>query len=370
MTEIYKRTYARVVRVANGVVEKDFLLALCVGILVILGGIYLGQKNNTVVPVNTFAAAHYSEEPNNKLSYLSNWDGPDYIYISVHGYQNNDLVNFFPLYPLLIRLGTDLTHSPLYSALLISWASFVGAIYFYLKVIKRLFKLKNNRDALQGALLFILFPTGVFLFATYTESLFALFALATIYFALDKRALTAALFTMLATATHVNGVCILLLGALILFEQKVKLRDIAAYIVIGSVGLLGYMLFLYRRFGRPLEFIVAQQKHGWLHYSAQGLSAELNLINLSILLLLIVTVLYWWKRRKSFAIYSLLYLCVPIIGGQFGGFNRYALMAFPLQFMLFERFRKSAIAYAIVLAVFGIFWAHYVFQYSGGYVGG
>ena len=135
----------------------------------------MGWYNNKVVLPNPAVSAHYTQEPTNPLSFMSNWDGPDYLPIAKSGYTAFDQSNFYPLYPLLIDLVHFVISSPLVSALLLSWFCFAGAIYFYLKIIKLIFNVADNEEALRGLLFFILFPTAVFFLATYTEALFAFF---------------------------------------------------------------------------------------------------------------------------------------------------------------------------------------------------
>jgi Gpi18-like mannosyltransferase len=356
-------------RTLSAIVRRDLLLAIVVVVITICLGVFLGHENNGVVPVNSLPIARYSLEPHNPLSFMANWDSLNYLAISQHGYVQ-DQTNFFPLYPIAIHIVSRIISSPLYSALLIAWAGFVGAVFFFLKIIKHLYKTKDNLEASKGVLLFVLYPAGVFLFAPYTEGMFAFFALGAVYFLLKKKYIPTALFTMLATATHITGLFLLALIGLMMIEEKTKFTKIIATLAVGSLGLIGYMIFLTVHFHKPLAFITSQENHGWLKASYSGLPAELSLINLLIIILLIISVFYWWNRRKSFSIYSLLFLLIPIVGGQLGGFNRYTLMAFPVQFMLYERFRGKALSYALVIAIFSILWAHYLFQYAGGYIGG
>jgi hypothetical protein len=58
------------------------------------------------------------------------------------------------------------------------------------------------------------------------------------------------------------------------------------------------------------------------------------------------------------------------VGGQFGGFERYCLMAFPVPLMLYSFFRQKTTAYSIIIAISAIFWTYFLFQFSGGYIGG
>ena len=56
----------------------------------------------------------------------------------------------------------------------------------------------------------------------------------------------------------------------------------------------------------------------------------------------IISAFYWWGRKKSLAIYSLLFVALPLAGGNFAGFSRYTLMAFPLQWMLAKNLKTRS----------------------------
>lgn len=145
-----------------------------------------------------------------------------------------------------------------------------------------------------------------------------------------------------------------------------------AYVLVGSLGLIAYMAYLFNKFNHPLAFITAQESHGWVQIHQgyiHNLESTFSILNIFFVALLVLSVIYWWSRRKSFAIYSLAFLLIPIAGGQFGGFNRYTLMAFPIQFMLYEKLRNKPLAYALVLSVFSVLWTYTLLQYAGGYTG-
>lgn len=216
---VREKSISKFKRLEKYVLSKDILIALIVTFTVILGGVSLSWYNNKVVPISASAKAHYTLEPHAHLKFMSNWDGPDYIKLSRKGYTRIGKANFFPFYPILIHYVNKGVGSSLYSALLISWASLVGAVFFFIKITKKLYKVPSQ-EALRALLLFVLFPTGVFLIATYTESLFAFLALAAIYFALQKKYLPSVLFAIFATATHVTGMFLLLFLALILLNKE------------------------------------------------------------------------------------------------------------------------------------------------------
>lgn len=353
--------------------KNDYVLAIAVAAAVIVIGVFFGWYNNRVVLTYPYPHFHYTAEPHNPLSFLSNWDGPDYLSIVKSGYSGLRQANFFPLYPIVIIIVHLIISSVLDSALLVSWASFVGALYFYIKIVKRLFNVSETSELLRALTFFVLFPTGVFLFATYTESLDAMLSLGAIYFALERRWWLAAPLAMLASATHITGMAAVVAVAVILWEQKERWYKILASLAIGSLGLLAYMIFLLRRFHDPLAFLHSQEQiHGWLRSGFSNLLQTVDAFDVLFIVLLGLTMWYWWRRRKSFAVYSLLFLLIPFVGRQFGGFNRYALMAFPLQFMLYDFFRTKKApkaAFPYVAALLAVAWTYVLLQYAGGYVG-
>lgn len=372
INRVLESVRSRYCKVQKAIASNDLLIALVVVVVVITIGAFFGWYNNKVIPVIPVPHLHYTLEGNATFRFLSNWDGPDYLNIVKYGYGGLFQANFFPLYPLVVRLVNLIVPSLLNSALIVSWISFVGAIYFYIKNVKYLFSVTNASEVVKSIMFFVLFPTGVFLFATYTESLFAMLALGAIYYAFKRRYLLSAILTLFSTATHITGIFVVILIGAILLEQREKIIKVVGYMTIGSLGLLSYMYFLYVKFRDPLAFVKSQEQiHGWLKYGWLNIFTSIDFFNVIFIFLLILSVIYWWKRRKSFALYSFLFLLIPIVGRQYGGFNRYVLMAFPMQFMLFDFFssnKKSLYPYAT--ALLAICWTYFVLQYSGGYVGG
>jgi Gpi18-like mannosyltransferase len=368
------RNYSKKATKLFGIIKKqlvghDFLIAVCLSMSVIVLGVALPLENNKIVLTNPDPHAHYSYSHPQHLGFLSNWDGPNYIAIAEHGYVHTDQANFFPLYPLAIATVRIVVRSYLDSALLVAWLSMLGAVYFYIKITRRIFASIDTTEAIKATLLFVFYPTGVFLFATYTEGLFAFLALGSIYFALKQRYILAGLFCMLAAATHINGLFVALFILLLLYEQRLKLHKLIITAVLSGLGLIGYMVYLQIHFSNALAFISAQRQHGWLAYGVHGAIADVVTLNGIFLRAVMLSVVYWWKRRASFAIYSLLYVGIALLG-VLGGFGRYSLMAFPVQFMLYDYLKNKKLGYSIGLILTVIFWTFYVLQYGGGYVGG
>jgi len=351
-------------------ISADVWLAIMSAAVVIGGGVYLGwDVSRRLIPYPTLGF-RYLTERHNPLSFIANWDGVDYIHIAVHGYQNLFWVNWFPLYPVLIHLFGRLIPSPLDCALIISWLCLVGAIYFYIKIVRRLFGLTGDVEPLRALVFFLLFPTGVFFIAPFSESLYALLALGAIHFAFKKQWLYSAVLLLACTTTHITGMLVVLLVGMILWEEKLRPKLVVATVAIGSLGLVAYMAYLAFAFDSPLAFLSSQEVfHKWTEVGYLTLVTSLTpslVINIALLLL---AARYWWNRQRSFSIYSLLFLVIPLVGRQYGGFNRYVLMAFPVPFMLYAVLRNRKGLFPYVMLLLGIGWTYYLIQYAGGYIG-
>ncbi len=158
-------------------------------------------------------------------------------------------------------------------------------------------------------------------------------------------------FSFLATLAHDNGPLTLILVCMLLYEARVKLSRIAVTLVVGGMGLVAFMAYLFHRFHNPLAFVSAQKSQGWVQQGGNifdHLADHAHLSNYFFLALVVISAFYWWNRRKSFAVYSALYAIVPFAGGIFGGYNRYILMAFTVPWMFYDISRKSRTGYQVL----------------------
>ncbi|HUY53016.1 MAG TPA: mannosyltransferase family protein [Candidatus Dormibacteraeota bacterium] len=274
------------------IVQREWLLAIFLTLAIIVISSIIGIENNKIALFNPLPVSRYTAESNNGLSFLANWDGVDYINIAKHGYSSPRLTNFFFLYPVILNLVNKIISSPLISGLIISWSFMLGAVFYYLKIIKLVFKIDDNLEAVRATFLFILFPSAVYLMAVYTESLFAFLSLGAIYYALQRKYLKASFFTTLACVTHINGIFLLILVGLILLEEKEKLRNVLISLVIGSVGLISFMSYLWIRYHNPLEFISAQHDHGWLRHSLFSRLSSFSGVDFILVIITLTAVIY------------------------------------------------------------------------------
>lgn len=113
------------------------------------------------------------------------WDAIRYLSIATLGYTSASQTAFFPLYPLLIRGIMTLvqTQSAYIVGLLISNLAFLGALLLLYALVEDKW---GSGSALRAVVYLTIFPTALYTFAPYNESLYLLLSLAC-FFALQKQ---------------------------------------------------------------------------------------------------------------------------------------------------------------------------------------
>lgn len=297
------------------------------------------------------------------------WDAIWYLGIAAHGYSGVGSTIFFPLYPLLIRLGGTLTGSSALAAVLISSASFAVALV----LLYRLTELELGRRAAKATVLLLgLAPLSFFFTAAYTESLFLALALGTAYAARRERWAVAGLLGGLAATTRVTGILLL---ALVLLpgagsDPRPWLDRRRRWMLLVPAGLAAYLGFLASSGYGVLSPFTGQTSadHGhqlvgpvvavWravtsavragvgivrgsqpvldLHSLAAPLAPGAESIYLLCVLLLAVGALVVCFRRlpSAYGVFAVLALLVaissPVAGQPLKSLDRYVLTIFPL----------------------------------------
>jgi hypothetical protein len=344
---------------------------------------------------------HWVADPNSPFfSLWAKWDSQWYVQIARDGYWFQPLqqsnVAFFPLYPLLTRLT-----APLLDGNLVRAGFVVSNLAFFLALIV-LYRLTSlllseqttlDRPALRAAsqrtiFYMAFFPTAFFYSAVYTESLFLLLSVATVYFARQQRWFPAAAAGLLAATTRNLGV---LLWALVLWEwlrfhgwnlEEIHHRATWRSLWIGMkshwyelvvisvipVGLLLYMAFLEMNFARPLAFVEVQAAWGRQNIGPvavviremEALAAFTitkgnlsRLLNLSTFLTSLALVPFIWRRfGAGYALYTLVFLLLPAASG-LQSMIRYVLPLFPIFILLGYWGRHSSVD-RVLLATFSV----------------
>jgi hypothetical protein len=336
---------------------------------------------------------HWVADPNSPfLSMWTKWDSQWYVQIAREGYfirpgqQSN--VAFFPLYPLAMRIVARLASvDVVYAGFLVSNGCFLLALVF----LYRLAALElGDRGAAQRTIFYLaFFPTAFFFSAVYTESLFLLLTVATLYFARTRHWLLASICGLLAAATRNLGI---LMWGLVMWEwlrangwRITTMHRAAAWrtlwgnfrqhwdqpliIALIPLGLLLFMAFLKLSFDRPLLFIEIQA--AWNRENIGPVAVLLrdvpkvfmievkrwyftHLLNvLGTLLVLGMTPFIWRRLGEGYALYVLILILVPITSS-LGSVARYILPMFPIFIVLGGWGRRSAFDHA-TLATFALF---------------
>jgi hypothetical protein len=145
----------------------------------------------------------------NAVTSFERFDGLWFLRIATGGYEDGDgSAAFFPGYPMLIRaVSPVLGGHPLAAALLISNAAALGvmvALYFLTS------SEFDERVARRAVLYLAVFPTSFFLLAPYSEALFLLFVLLSLWGARGGRWWIAGVAGAAAAATRNVGVLVVL----------------------------------------------------------------------------------------------------------------------------------------------------------------
>jgi len=168
------------------------------------------DPNDLTAPFGYFA--------NLLVSPFARWDSSWYLAVARWGYgpQTSGLplnppgaiarMNFFPLYPALIRVSGWVVRSDLIAGVLISMVAFAVALW----LLYRLVELDFSPQVAEATVLLMAFcPMAFYFSAVYTESLFLALTLGAIYCARRDRWLYAGLLGALAAVTRIEGVVLI-----------------------------------------------------------------------------------------------------------------------------------------------------------------
>ncbi len=308
---------------------------------------------------------------------LANFDGIHYLSIALNGYTTD--ARFFPLYPLLVRLITNLVGGKsievffIISILVSNLLFFLSLVFFY-----KLVKLDYSQKVARLSVIFLLlFPTSFFYGAVYSESLFFLLAVLSFYFAKQEKWFLAILFATALALTRIVG--LLIIPALI-YEyfrgQNQRHFFKLAIFLTPFISLVGYSVFNYQKWGDWLYFIHNQGElangrstsgiifFGQTIYRYFKIFLDANrsyewwiaLLELGSFVLGagLIYLIYKKSLIKSYLIYSILLFLLPISTGTFSGLPRYSVVIFPIFIALAlvksKTFRLTYVVISILLS--------------------
>lgn len=310
---------------------------------------------------------------------FGNFDGVHYLRIAQNGYTADFSQAFFPLFPSLIGIvsnffpkvvGLDLSQYTdpafFYSGIIISNLFLIGALYFYYSLISIDF---NDKVANLSTILLLVFPTSFFLGSIYSESLFLFLAISSIYLIRKSKFFMASVVIMVATATRLAGLFLVIVYLIEVYRSKNKINYL--WVILTPLGIISYMYFLYFTFGNAFYFFSSAGEFGTgrdvgrivlfpqiiYRYIKMFLSINvfsLNFLNITLEFLLTLGPLAYLitlikKMRPSYWVFSLFTLLIGTLNGTFTSMPRYIIpsMIFIFPFVVMQRKIKLNIIFVI-----------------------
>lgn len=282
--------------------------------------------------------------PEGAYNSLMRYDSLHYKAIAEEGYTPVRTA-FFPLYPILVTGLSIITGIGIATSLFATSSIFLLASVIVVAYWVR-FELKERKSKLSPwivLLLIGLFPTSFYLALGYSESLFIFTTVSALFAYRKKLYWLAAIAIVLATATRVQGGALAVFFLLdYLFARRwtdwKKLIPVAA----APFGLAAYMLYLGVTFGNPFEFIAAQQNWGRLNANIiENLQSSFRVQYLWYLPVLTLMLAAVWKYLgKTWFIYCLIFVLIPLSSGRLDSLNRY-IVALPPLFLALALYLES-----------------------------
>ncbi|MGW1894452.1 hypothetical protein ACWCP6_30050 [Streptomyces sp. NPDC002004] len=318
---------------------------------------------------------------------LASWDGWWYQQIAAHGYHpqlvpvpgatgpitlEGNSAAFFPLYPALMRLVSEVTGLGLYGAgLLVSVvASFAAALGIH-AVTERL---GGRRAGLAAAGLWAVWPGSGVEWAVYSDSLYVALAAWACHAVLSRRWLTAGLLTCVAGLNRPTAVALIAAVAvaalLALHRRRDGIARPVAAMAIAPLGLLAYLGWVGHRmndyggyfklqsgawahewdFGRQTLDVLTSVPVGHSDYLFAWPFADLIGVGVVLLALALLPLLIRRRPPAVLIVYTVLTL-VLVLGSQqiFGNVSRYLLPLFPLFLPLALALRRLSPTHQLML---------------------
>lgn len=276
------------------------------------------------------------------ITKLGNWDGAHYLDIAKNGYREDYQYAFFPLFPLILRLISQVTQNYFATAIFLNLTATLLAISIFFKLVQ----LEFNKKIAEKSVIFLLaFPTSFYLLTAYSEGLFLLFVSLAFYFFKKDKFLYSVIFASLASATRLAGLAVVLaLLFEILLNRKLKGKN--WLILLAPSGFVSYCVYLYISVGDPFYFLTAQLH--WLRtLSVPGMAIWDNLRIISfpgfvfryptLAINLIFTIFGIGMVIRSFrflpplyGIYGIISLILPLATSTLMSMPRFLLPIFPI----------------------------------------
>lgn len=315
------------------------------------------------------------------LTSLTSWDGWYYLGIARDGYHAEPVsgayrdVAFAPLFPIAVRI------------LSAPWPALAGLIAVVLSNVTFLFALAllttlgalslGRRRAAAAAGLLAIYPFASVFGMAYTESLFLLFMVAAFLAAERRHRAWAGAFLALTVLSRLQGVGLILpLWLLMLRQDGWRPRRSQAWLLLGPLAALGFLLYVGSVTGTVSGFFDAQRAWGRTGVgsapSTETVAAKFSPYQGALLLTLLWSVFLLIFRRADrlrveYWLVPVVFIAAEISSGSLEAVGRITMLAFPYVWILANR-RSLFVRRAWPLLSMGLFTVVAVLSFGGYWV--
>ncbi|MBI2011806.1 hypothetical protein HYS91_03485 [Candidatus Daviesbacteria bacterium] len=289
----------------------------------------------------------------------ANFDGVHYLSIAGNGYIDEG--RFFPFFPILINIVSEIFGTGASFGLIQFFVGFSianTAFFLSLIVFYKLVRMDYKKNIAFWAIIYItLFPTSFFFASIYSESLFLLLLLLTFYFLRLKKWLWASIFALFLTITRFIGIAVIPILFYEFFLQEKPFNGKAILkawpFFLTPLGIIGYSIFNYQMWGDYFYFIHSQGnllnnrtvdsivfplqtlfRYFKILTSVPLVQYEwwIALLELGIFVFSAIILYLGWRKKikTSYLLFSIFGFLIPSLTGTFSGLPRYVIILFPL----------------------------------------
>ena len=325
-------------------------------------GALMGEvlKKSTISAEDIFPYQGVKAHQNPRLAIWQRFDTNWYLKIAERGYSNDGSTAFFPIYPFLVRLFAFVVKDVVLASRLVALLALIAALALFYKIAT---EYADRTVANRAILYWLIFPTAFFLFASYTESSYLLFILASFFYARRKKWIGAAVFGILAALTRIVGFTIFipLLYMWWVQNRPRRWRDAFAILLIPIVTGI-YLLPTLQSSLLPGQWH-PRLVFPWEHFSELGILITNHLVSsidifntLATILFGVLCIIIFWKMPLELGFYSVLMFIPSLLrlnpGQPFVSMMRYVLVIFPAFILLGKWGEKIWVNRAIVYLSF------------------
>lgn len=291
---------------------------------------------------------------NDFLDLPARWDTGWYLGIATDGYRYNPRLRsdyqqniaFFPAFPMAMRyLSVPLGRQPVWTGVGISLVAFYFALTYFLRLARSL--LNDEEQASTATMLLAAYPFAVFFSAAYTEGLFLLTVMATVYHFHRNELVRAAFWGVLCGLSRPNGALL----SIVLALMAIRPFSLVRMLVAGApgYGMLMFSAFIYSLTGNPFTWTAQNIAWGRVYrgldsivtdrvdyIAANGLYnyASTQTIDLfyalAVLLALAAVVPVYRRFGAAFAAFILITVLPPMSAGGMLSMGRVTSVLFPV----------------------------------------